>query len=603
MSRIIGIDLGERRIGIALADADGAALALTTLRRAREVADDAAAIARLAAVHDARELVVGLPLEASGAEGPQARVTRAWVEAVSPLVRLPVTLRDERLSSHVAEGTARSHEAGPVRWSAHGGPARRPPGPGRPRGRRDHPPGRARRPRPGGGRVVTIRGGGRPRDGGDLSGVDIDEEYYATAPEPIVTGRGRRPDVGRAGGRTPQAPRGSSGFGLGGLLRLVLFIGVLAGIVLIASLTVLRPLVASSVVDWATDNPSALGLPFVAQLVREDLGTALTKPASSDPAEVEFTVLDGDSAASIGTRLQDAGFLSDSRAFVFIATDRHLADQLEAGTYILRKNMTPDQLVNALLVSRDIAVSVGLREGLRLEQITAKLQTLPLKMDVKAFYDEVRNPPKKLLADYPWLDLPKGASLEGYLAPATYRVLPDITPDELIRRMLDRFYDTVGKDRMKVAKDRGLTFYQVLTLASIVEREAVLDDERALIAGVYQNRLDNAPRILNADPTVLYAERHDGAGKAQVRRLEDVLVLVAAGWLAQGAPVPRGSSPATRPTSHPGCRPARSRPRPSSRSTPPLSPTTRPATSTSSRSPTAAGSMPSRRPTRSTRRT
>ncbi len=190
---------------------------------------------------------------------------------------------------------------------------------------------------------------------------------------------------------------------------------------------------------------------------------------------------------------------------MFIATDRHLADQLEAGTYILRKNMTPDELVNALLVSRDIAVSVGLREGLRLEQITAKLQTLPLTMDVKAFYDEVRNPPKKLLADYPWLDLPKGASLEGYLAPATYRVLPDVTPDELIRRMLDRFYETVGADRMKVAKDRGMSFYQVLTLASIVEREAVLDDERALIAGVYQNRLDNPPRILNADPTVLYA--------------------------------------------------------------------------------------------------
>jgi UPF0755 protein len=352
---------------------------------------------------------------------------------------------------------------------------------------------------------VTIRGGGRPRDGGDLSGVDIDEEYYARAPEPVVAGRGRRPDVGRAGGRTPQAPRGSSGFGLGGLVRLVLFIGVLAGIVLIASLTVLRPLVASSVVDWATDNPSALGFPFVAQLVREDLGTALTQPASSDSAEVEFTVLDGDSAASIGSRLQDAGFLSDSRAFVFIATDRHLADQLEAGTYILRKNMTPDELVNALLVSRDIAVSIGLREGLRLEQITAKLQTLPLTMDVKAFYDEVRNPPKKLLADYPWLDLPKGASLEGYLAPATYRVLPDITPDELIRRMLDQFYETVGADRMKVPKDRGMSFYQVLTLASIVEREAVLDDERALIAGVYQNRLDNPPRILNADPTVLYA--------------------------------------------------------------------------------------------------
>ena len=72
MSRILGIDLGERRIGVAVADADGAAVPLTTLRRSRDVAVDATAIARLAAEQGAAELVVGLPLEASGAEGTQA---------------------------------------------------------------------------------------------------------------------------------------------------------------------------------------------------------------------------------------------------------------------------------------------------------------------------------------------------------------------------------------------------------------------------------------------------------------------------------------------------------------------------------------------------
>lgn len=104
MSRILGVDLGERRIGVAVADEDGAAVPLATLRRARAVETDAAALGRLAEEQGARELVVGLPLEASGVEGTQARVTRAWVEAVSPLVGLPITLRDERLSSHLAEG-------------------------------------------------------------------------------------------------------------------------------------------------------------------------------------------------------------------------------------------------------------------------------------------------------------------------------------------------------------------------------------------------------------------------------------------------------------------------------------------------------------------
>ena len=75
--------------------------------------------------------------------------------------------------------------------------------------------------------------------------------------------------------------------------------------------------------------------------------------------------------------------------------------------------------------------------------------------------------------------------------------------------MLDNFEKNVGADRMKVPKERGLDFYQVLTLASIVEREAVLDEERPLIAGVYQNRIDGLPgiknKILNADPTVIWA--------------------------------------------------------------------------------------------------
>jgi peptidoglycan lytic transglycosylase G len=371
---------------------------------------------------------------------------------------------------------------------------------------------------------MTMRGGGRPRGRGPayLGDVDIDEEHYARAPEPARTGRrGRAPQPPRAGGRPPQAPRDGRGFGLGGLLRLLLFMGVLAGIVIIVGLTVLRPVVARAVVDWASDNPSALGLPFVKELVREDLGPVLTEPASSDAAQLEFTVADGDSAALIAGRLQEQGFLRDARAFVFISTEKDLADKLEAGTYILRKNMTPDEVVNALLVSKDVAVSIGLREGLRLEQITAKLQTLPLTMDVQAFYDEAKKPPKALLDDYSWLDLPKGASLEGFLAPATYRVLPDVTPDELIRRMLDRFEEAVGPDRLKVAKSRGLTFYQVLTLASIVEREAVVDEERPLIAGVYENRLDNAPFILNADPTVLYANDTMELGKLKFPEWKD----------------------------------------------------------------------------------
>ncbi len=88
MSRLLGIDLGERRIGIAVAELDGLAVPLVTIRRAREVARDASAIQRLIDEHGVTELIVGLPLEASGREGAQVAITRAWVDVDPAAARL-----------------------------------------------------------------------------------------------------------------------------------------------------------------------------------------------------------------------------------------------------------------------------------------------------------------------------------------------------------------------------------------------------------------------------------------------------------------------------------------------------------------------------------
>jgi len=102
--RLLGIDLGERRIGLAVADTEGGvARPLATIRRGRSDADDATAIGRHVAEQRIDELVVGLPLEASGADGPMSAAARAWAESIGSLVGLPVHLRDERLTSHVAE--------------------------------------------------------------------------------------------------------------------------------------------------------------------------------------------------------------------------------------------------------------------------------------------------------------------------------------------------------------------------------------------------------------------------------------------------------------------------------------------------------------------
>ena len=112
-------------------------------------------------------------------------------------------------------------------------------------------------------------------------------------------------------------------------------------------------------------------------------------------------------------------------------------------------------------------------------------------------------------ADYPFLEtLPEGRSLEGYLAAGTYEVYPFVTGEEIVRLQLDEFGRQLdGFDAVAAAKQADRDFYEVLTLASIVEREAGVDEERARIAGVYANRLDPdqwATGLLESDPTVFY---------------------------------------------------------------------------------------------------
>lgn len=118
--RILGIDLGQRRIGLAIADREGlSARPLMTISRARSLdpSDDAATLARIVAEQRIVELVVGLPLEARGNEGTMAEAAAAWAKAVAEALGLHVTLRDERLSSHLAES-----RLGPMPRGRSGGP-------------------------------------------------------------------------------------------------------------------------------------------------------------------------------------------------------------------------------------------------------------------------------------------------------------------------------------------------------------------------------------------------------------------------------------------------------------------------------------------------
>jgi UPF0755 protein len=204
--------------------------------------------------------------------------------------------------------------------------------------------------------------------------------------------------------------------------------------------------------------------------------------------------------------------VSHPLVFAYHVMTRGWDDRLQAGVFTIQHDWTPRQIAQRLASGPDPVkrqVTLALREGLRIEQVTALLQTLPLDLDEEEFYRLATDPPAELRSRYPWLaELPRGRSLEGFLGQGIFSLDEDITAEQLVRLLLDDWEDDIGPDAIADAKRKGRDFYEALTVASIVERETAVDAERRKIAGVYMNRLDpalNATRILNADPTVIYA--------------------------------------------------------------------------------------------------
>ena len=289
-----------------------------------------------------------------------------------------------------------------------------------------------------------------------------------------------------------------------GLTAVLVILGV-AALVLALAVTVVGPAVAGTLRDLAVSNPSMMRFGPVADIVKSGLGPTLTEPAGSDATTVKFTVPEGASAAAVARALEDQGLVKDDLAVMYLIVTGGLSDRIAAGNYSLSPSMTPEQVVARLEAPPDAVVAVALREGLRIEQIAAYLQTVGLNMDVAEFYRLASDPPASLRTDYDFLaTLPQGRSLEGYLGAGTFQVYPDITPEALLRKLLDQWAETVGMGPIRAAEAQERDFYEVLALASIVDTEAAVDEERPLIAGVYANRIAK-DMLLNADPTVIYA--------------------------------------------------------------------------------------------------
>lgn len=235
----------------------------------------------------------------------------------------------------------------------------------------------------------------------------------------------------------------------------------------------------------------------------------LEQPSGSEREPVELVIESGMGAGEVVTRLDQLGVVEDPTLLLRYLRYRGLDRGIEAGRYVVDGSMTPRQLAQLLQSAAPQSLALTVPEGWRREQIAAALAQLDQGISAEQFLAASAGRPDGYTFSG---QLPPQGGLEGFLFPDTYFVDQETTAVELVQAMLDNFESKLTPDLERGFEQRGLTVYEAVTLASIVEREAVVADERPLIASVFLNRLALGMR-LDADPTVQYAlgQQPDGS--------------------------------------------------------------------------------------------
>ena len=222
--------------------------------------------------------------------------------------------------------------------------------------------------------------------------------------------------------------------------------------------------------------------------------------------ETAFTIEDGSSTASIAKVLEENGLIANSYAFRFFSRQHGLDGMFKAGDYTIEPGKYSmldvcEQLINGGVSVGD-QIKLTITEGQRIKDIVATFEELGI-CTPEEFYDYVKNGD---FSRYHYIPAdPVENRLEGFLPAETFYLDPSWDVATIIDMLLEYFDESVWTDeRDAQAKARNMTVSEVLTMASIVEREAVADEDRPLIAGVFYNRLA-IDMMLQSNVTVEYA--------------------------------------------------------------------------------------------------
>ena len=231
-------------------------------------------------------------------------------------------------------------------------------------------------------------------------------------------------------------------------------------------------------------------------------GLFLVSPADKGGTHQVFVVKEGASLKEVAGDLEKRGLITNKTLFVLWTRVKGFGKEIRAGEYSLSPAMPPVQLIEILRKGMAILYPVTIPEGFSRDQIAEALAAKGI-VDKEEFLKATED--TTLLRQYGI----SGPSFEGYLFPDTYHFLRGMPNSAVLDTMVKRFRQAVAPLTEK-AQSTGMTLEEVVTLASIVEKETGRPEERRLIASVFLNRLRLGMR-LESDPTVIYGiENFDG---------------------------------------------------------------------------------------------
>lgn len=248
---------------------------------------------------------------------------------------------------------------------------------------------------------------------------------------------------------------------------------------------------------------------FVLVLPRLTQGSSSNEPQVAAGQEVEVTIPDGSSTASIASILQQAGVISDTSGFVQEVQKQNAEQKLKSGTYSLLTGSATTNVIDQLVTGpNSTASTLQVPEGYTVAQVASLVEE---KFGISSGDFIAQAKASNYVADYPFLSEAANDSLEGFLFPKTYDFAGQtVTADSIIRAMLSQYQAEIATLDLDTARQTlqsrcgtSFTNYDILTMASIIEKEALTDDDRTLISSVFYNRIASS-MPLQSDATLAY---------------------------------------------------------------------------------------------------